>query len=105
MNVSEIKPGDRVDFRAHRNCEVLKVGRATVWLSCRTARGGALPLTAHPADIRPHVEHHAIRIGRYLLRDVADGKVWVTSSETGETMQTDIAKVESWLAKFWAREF
>jgi hypothetical protein len=105
VNISEIKVGDRVDYRELNNCEVLRVGRATVWLTCMLPHGGAFPVAAHPSDIRPHVDRYAVKIGDYVVRNAIDGKVWIVSIPTGEAMHAEEAKLESCLAKFWRREF
>ncbi|MCM2304072.1 MAG: hypothetical protein NDJ72_05175 [Elusimicrobia bacterium] len=107
MNISEIKPGDRLDWPARelKNGEVVRVGHATVWLVFALATGGHFPITADPRDLTPHVDHARIRLGAFLLRDQADGRVWLESTVTGEAMQTDTAKLERLLARFFRREF
>jgi hypothetical protein len=107
MSITEIKVGDRLDFPARElhNGEVLKVGRATVWLVFAVPGRGNFPVSADPHDLQPHLDPRRIRIGEFVLRDEAAGKVWIESARTGEAMQTDTAKLESHLARFWNKEF
>lgn len=106
MITSNLKPGDRVDYRSLKNGEVIRVGRATIWAVFETPHG-THPVTGSSRDFRSHEPSTAVRIGEYILRTPAyrEGHIQVHAVSSGEMMETDIAKLESWLAKFWRREF
>lgn len=107
MSITEIKRGDRLDYPARdlKNGEVVRVGHATVWLVFTLAGGAAFPITASPDELRPHLNPSRVKVGEFLIRDVCDGKVFIESVLTGEVMQTEEARLETWLAKFWNKEF
>lgn len=107
MSIRDIKPGDRLDWPAHElhDGEVTRVGRATVWLVYRLNDGRLLPVTADPANLRPHVAPDRLQIGDFVIRNQGGGFVWLDRKSTGEGMQTDTARLEAALEKFWRREF
>jgi len=100
------KRGDRVDFRGHRNGEVMRVGRATVWALFQTCHG-SFPTCGPVGEFRRHVPSTAVQVGEYVIGTVCghEDKVQLHLVTTGEMMETDIAQLESWLAKFWRKEF
>lgn len=106
MNMEPLAKGDRVDWRDHRDGEVLRVGRATLWAVFQTTHG-SFPVAGAIGEFRRHQPSHTIRVGDFYLRAPGTDttKVQIHWERTGEMMETDAAKLESWMAKFWAKEF
>lgn len=106
MNTGPFQKGDRVDYRGYHDGEVLRVGRSTVWALFVTPHGN-FPVAAPAGDFRRHVPPTVLRIGEYGVRASGsnESKVQIHSTRTGEMMETDTAKFESMIARFWRREF
>jgi hypothetical protein len=106
MKTGPLEKGDRVDYRDHRDGEVLRVGRATVWAVFNTPHGN-FPVSAPLADFKRHIVPQLVRIGEYGLRvpGSKESKVQIHWARTGEMMETEAATLETVLARFFRREF
>lgn len=107
MSIADIKTGDRLDYPARdlHGGEVLKVGRATVWLVFSLPGRGNFPTTADARDLQPHVSPARVRVGEFEIAELGGGRIGIRSVVTGEAMETPAARLEAHLAAFWNKEF
>lgn len=100
-----LKVGDRCDFREHRNGEVRRVGLGTIWAVFATPAGGDFPVCGPLEEFKRHAAHLELQVGEFTLRRPGSRVGLVQLHSQGEMLETDEAKLASWLAKFWNKEF
>jgi hypothetical protein len=100
-----LKAGDRCDYREHRNGEVRRVGRGTIWAVFRLANGSDYPVCGPLEEFKRHVAHLELQVGEFVIRRPGTRVGLVQLHSRGEMLETDEARLASWLAKFWNREF
>lgn len=104
MSTTALRVGDRVDWHGFRDGEVKRVGLGTVWADFDTG-AGRVEFAAPKHEVKPaRASCDSVKIGAFMLQRLGNGRVYLRRG-AGEGMETDEARLEGWLEKFWHREF
>lgn len=102
--MSPLQVGDRVDWREVRDGRITRMGLATAWVEEQTPAGTRRHV-APLHELKPaRASCDSVRVGVFTLRSLGRGRMYLRRGP-GEGMETDEAKIEGWMEKFWTKEF